>query len=67
MNAMDEKPRSRFLRWGKYLIAAFVVGLVYAWITYPERFWLIVGVLAGILIVAGWIAEFLLPFVELKK
>jgi len=64
---MSEKPRSRFWQWRKYFIAALVIGLIYSWAIHPEQFWLIAGVLAGILIAVGWIAETILPFVPPKK
>lgn len=69
---MAEPPTNRFAlrRWWVPLLLVFAavcayVGDLHTRILLSERLWLIVTVVAAVMIVLGWLAQFLLPFVDL--
>jgi hypothetical protein len=59
---MGNNPRSQLQRAWKPIAVVLLGALTAAWWVHPDRFWVLVLTLAGLAIVAGWIAQAILPF-----
>lgn len=64
---VSEKPPSRFANWRRYVAGLLLIGLVYEWYFNEERFWRVAALIGGIFILLGYLANFLLPFVDLAS
>jgi hypothetical protein len=72
MTSMSEPPAKRSASWRWWVLPIVLAAAIYAYVNelhlrvwYSERVWMAATIIAGVLIVLGWLAQNILPFADL--